>query len=94
MQRSKTLFVIDAGFIAQAAVGDFSLPREAAFADTALIAPTSVCIEACLQSRQPQLVKQAEQRLKQAHPLMQQSPLDYASLWALYWKWQSFLSFD
>jgi hypothetical protein len=25
---------------------------------------------------------------------MQQSPLEYASLWALYWKWQPFLSFD
>lgn len=94
LQRSKRLFVTDTGFIAQAAVGDFSLPREAAFADTALISPTSVWIEACLQSRQPLLVKQAEQLLKQAHHLMQQSPLEYASLWALYWKWQPFLSFD
>lgn len=94
LQRSKTLFVTDAGFIAQAAIGDFSLPREAAFADTALISPTSIWIEACLQSRQPLLVKQAEQRLKQAHTLMQESPLEYASLWALYWKWQSFLPLD
>lgn len=94
LQRSKTLFVTDAGFVAQAAVGDFSLPREAAFADTALISPTSVWIEACLQSRQPLLVQQAEQRLKQAHTLMQESPLEYASLWALYWKWQSFLPLD
>lgn len=94
LQRSKTLFLTDAGFIAQAAVGEFSLPREAVFADTALISPTSVWLEACLQSRQPMLVKQAEQRLKQAFPLMQQSPLEYASLWVIYWKWQRFLTFN
>jgi uncharacterized protein YyaL (SSP411 family) len=94
LQRSKTLFVNDTGFIAQAVVGDFSLPREAAFADTALISSTSVWIEACLQSRHPILVKQAEQRLKQALPLMQQSPLEYASLWSLYWKWQPFLQLN
>jgi uncharacterized protein YyaL (SSP411 family) len=94
LQRSKTLFVNDTGFIAQAVVGDFSLPREAAFADTALISSTSVWIEACLQSRHPILVKQAEQRIKQALPLMQQSPLEYASLWSLYWKWQPFLQLN
>ena len=94
LQRSKTLFVNDAGFIAQAAIGDFSLPREVAFADTALISPTSIWIEACLQSRQPLLVKQAEQLLKQAIPLMQQSPLEYASLWSLYGRWRPFLQLN
>lgn len=94
LQRSKALFVNDAGFIAQAAVGDFSLPRQVAFADTALTAPTSLWIEACLQSRQPSLVKQAQHLLKQALPVMQQSPLAYASLWSLYWKWQPVLTLD
>lgn len=94
LQRSKTLFVTDAGFIAQAAVADFSLPRQTAFADTALISPTSVWLEACMQSIQPQLVKQAKQLLKQALPLMEQSPLDYASLWSVYWRWQTHLKLD
>lgn len=91
LKRSQQLFVNEAGFIAQAAVGEFSLPRQPAFADSALISVTSVWLEASLQSRHPKLVNTAEGLLLQAKPLMQQSPLEYTSLWNLYWRWQTFL---
>lgn len=91
LKRSEQLFINEAGFIAQAAIGEFNLPRQPVFADSALISATSVWLEASLQSRHPKLVNTAERLLLQAQPLMQQSPLEYASLWRLYWRWQTFL---
>jgi len=92
LKRSEQLFVNDQGFMAHAAVGDFSLPRQLAFADTALTSPSSAWIEASLQSREAKLTKRAKQQLNNALPLMQASPLEYASLWTIYWKWQPFLN--
>lgn len=91
LKRSQKLFVNDQGFIAQAPVGDFSLPRQLAFADSALISASSVWIEACLQSRNAQLTQITQQSFKKALPLMLASPLEYASLWSVYWKWQDLL---